>query len=352
MVGSALLLLGLLGSTPTASFLVDRQEEALRQIHSLRATIECRVSRDGGKTWKLIFRSTVARSGAKQRYRQYDAAALRDGKYEDETDFADFLDTDEARKSTSGIDPEHPPAEPIPIVNLGYTGPRMSGRIAPAAPLGPGGYMNKWMLPVLFTPGMNTLRELLSFTGNVTPTESRDARGEPTWTLRLKSRDGSSYLVTLDPKHNYMISKSTTTFGKFVGAKEVVEFREPKPGVFVPGLVRDHERNPDQLVEYAIEDLEVNEPVPEEEFAFRFPVGLPLDDDINNVVCIWGDGKPARTFATHAEFNKWVETQWAGAFMKTGGGLLTKVALVGGAVAVLVLLLYWKRRMAAARAAS
>lgn len=352
MVGSTLLLLGLLGSVPTASSLVNRQEEALRQIHSLRATIECRVSRDEGKTWKFVYRFEISRSGSKQRFRRYFAAALRDGKYEDDRDFADFLDTEESRLSTTGIDPEHPPAEPVAIIDQERQGQRISGRIAPAAPLGPGGYMSQWMLPILFSPGMETLRELVKVTGDVTPTANRAAGGAEVWEMRLRSRAGPSFRVTIDPRYNYMISKSEMTNGKYVSSMQVVEFAQPKPGIFIPRLVRDNERNPDQLVEYTIKDLEVNEPVSEEVFAFRFPVGTPLDDDINNVVHIWGDGKPAHTFATHAEFNRWMEDQRAGAFRKTGRGLFTKFALVGGVTALLALLLYWRRRMVAARAAA
>lgn len=350
MLGSLVFLVASCGQVPSAESLVEKQEQALKQIHAMRATIECRVSRDAGKTWRLVYRFKVSRSGAKQRFRRYFAARLVDGEYQDSPDFGDFLETEDERLSVAGIDPDHPPVEPVPIIDPDRErrGQRVSGRIAPAGPLVAGGYMNQWMLPVLFTPGMNTLRELLKFTGSVTPIEGRSLRGDRTWELRLKSRDGQAFRVTLDPRYGYMISKSEMIFGKFVSSMHVDEFQEPKPGIFIAKLVRDNERNPDQLVEYTINDLKVNEPVPDEEFNFRFPAGIPIDDDKKNVVHIWGGGKPARTFASHVEFNNWMNTQRSGAFRKTDRSLLLKLCLVGGTTVVLVALIYLRRRMVAA----
>jgi RNA polymerase sigma factor (sigma-70 family) len=50
-----------------AGMLVDKQEEQLKRIRSLKCVIDLRISDDAGKTWKTMARCKVARSGPQER---------------------------------------------------------------------------------------------------------------------------------------------------------------------------------------------------------------------------------------------------------------------------------------------
>jgi hypothetical protein len=181
---------------------------------------------------------------------------------------------------------------------------------------------------------MYSLRELCEAEVNATakPVERRDDQGHPLWDLQLKAPLGHpawdvrhevpegkyySYVVTLSPRHGYAIveSERTTRVDKSEGKvqavlevrdrKQVLEFQEPAPGVFLAKRIRwkrtrsDAPDNPRSVIEVIIHDVQVNGPITDKDLAFRFPRGIGVGDmKKQGVFYIWGDGAPAMTFTT------------------------------------------------------
>jgi hypothetical protein len=286
--------------------LVTRHEESLRKIYSIRAKINWNASENDGKTWKLVYSYQIERSGQTERVHQAMSHAMLDGQLRSARQFNDWLSTPTGQWTLQGLDPEHPPKEPLSLLEEQELRTKISGRMRAAQPFGPLGYKTGWEYPILMPAPLDTLRELCKANGSERPIEGRNEQGDPVWNLDLKvPGNAMACKVSLIPKYGYMIYLSEFTVGKAVQKLTVAEFQEVKPGIFFPKLLRGTVKNPNQLLEVTVSDLDVNTPIPEDHFTLRFPAGISVADEMNDCFYVWGDGKPAVTLKTGAELSKW-----------------------------------------------
>ena len=117
-------------------------------------------------------------------------------------------------------------------------------------------------------------------------------------------------VIAISPGRHFALSalKALDDKGKpfeFFGDLKVVEFQEPKPGFFLPKVIRGESSGadgPKLLFEVLVSDVTVNEPIDEKEFSIRFPEGIPVVDRTKGepVYMIWGKGEPKIIFKSNA----------------------------------------------------
>jgi hypothetical protein len=292
---------------PTADEIVRKHESGLKAIYSCDLTITCRVSQEQEPTWKDAYVIHLQRSGLKERMHQTILAKLRDGRLLPAKQHNDVLTTKEGQWRMQGLDPSRPPTEPVKLLDARTYGSKISGRIAGQQTFGPHGYKTAWLFPVLFTPTPGySLRELCRATPGAKPHEGRDADGDPTWKLELKVPKGNgSCTVAISPKHNYMICECDLRMGKHRQKSTVTEFYDVENGASVPKLIKSEAKNPNQLSEVAVENAGVNGPIADDVFTLRYPMGVAVEDEVNECFYIWGDGKPELTLKTAADLMDW-----------------------------------------------
>jgi hypothetical protein len=363
MIAPTLIAAFCLAAIPSVStdWLLDRNEEALGRIHSFRATVESRVSYDGGIMWTPFNTLRLVRSGGRERIRLAMTAFPLDGVMEKEATFQEWLNTPEGTWDLSGLNLDHPPRESVSYIKHEATGkgPRVTGRISPPRKQGPYGYDGSPGPTALgfVVHGLHSLREMKQFSGTVTPVEGRDGHGDPTWILRLKPREGkSTYEVHLNSKYGYMISAYRVT-GISELDWQVEEFQEPAPGVYLAKATRrtikggSHKKP--LIVADTIAVADVNRPIPASDLGLDYPAGVLIGDDRDHSFNIWGDGKPALKFTTESEFLKWRMDQVVAA-MKARRPWWREPAMialmVGSALALITLLVYRRRLVGRGRA--
>jgi hypothetical protein len=94
--------------------------------------------------------------------------------------------------------------------------------------------------------------------------------------------------IQFDPAVNYLVRRVYYTTsgekGRMCRENEITEFKECTPGVFFPERARGRTffEGKDPLFTYSVvfSDIQVNEPLPEDVFRFRYPEGLILTDSI------------------------------------------------------------------------
>ena len=332
--------------------LIKRHEEGLSQIRSIKARIELRVSEDGGKTWKTTLQYSVLRNGENERYttRHYysPSSGFADGKILPAHDFTDVLTSPDGRRTIgyTGLAPDETPSGTIDEAELESSGKKIGGTIEPPQPFGPSGYKSLWLKPVLFAADLRfTLRELCDGSRPI-PASGKNARGETVYDLNV-SEPGRvrTYLMSFDPSHNYLMTRV-----KILGEKRkplewfadlsVVDFQEPKEGIFLPKTIRGSSSvNAGRIYEVAVSDVVVNEPFDDEKLHhLTFPPGITVVDT-SQARCfhVWGEGKPAKTF-TPVEFNRWKLQAMASYARRArhGGGWNRSAAWLAGATLALV----------------
>lgn len=336
-----------LWTVPTAEALLRKYEEGASRIHAITAVVELRYSENGGKDWRSVLAYNVRRSGQKEYVEQVMTHAYSAGKLYETDITRQFLTTPEGRTGLSfvGLKPADAPAASSDPLELELSGKKITGQIDPPQPFGPQGYRSNWMVPALLQPADRfTLRDLCE-SADPNPVESKDHKGRPIWDLRMKSpKRDAEFLVSLDPSHNYQICRVETLDARkkpieYFGDLFVDEFQEPKPGIYIPKVIKKVVRNDsDRVQEVLIRDVVVNDPIPEDTFQLRFPAGIiVLDTTQDNCYHIWGDDKPAMTFRTPGELNQWKLTKMSSFLRKRrdNGSWTWKVAALVAATGIL-----------------
>ncbi len=334
--------------------LLRRHEETLSQIRSIKAKIELRVSEDGGKTWKPIVEYSVARNGENERFSTSSHNSFTDGKIVSSVVFKDYLTTPEGQRMIlyAGLSPEETPSGTIDVAELESTGKRITAEIGPPQPFGPSGYKSAWLGTVWLAVDVGlTLREFCAGSAPV-PVSGKNARGEARYNLSVTNRSGVKRIMSFDPSHNYLMTelKVLNPKGKifeWFADMSVVEFQEPRPGIFLPKIIRGvSPTTAGRIYEVVMSDVVLNEPFDDDNLHhMEFPPGIVVADNTQEPCFhLWGDGKPVRTFRTVAELRRWkLDGMAAFARKARQGGWGGKVAWI--AVATVALIgVFWLRR--------
>jgi hypothetical protein len=349
----------ILASPMDLNELIKRHEEGLSQIRSIKAKIELRVSEDGGETWKKTLEYSVLKNGRDERYsaryHYAPSSGYADGKILPADGFTDFLTNPDGRRTIAygGLTPDETPSGTIDVEELESTGRKINGAIEPPEPFGPAGYKSRWLIPIMLAADLRfTLRELCAGSSPVL-VSVKNARGETIYELNVSEPGGvRRYVMSFDPSHNYLIThvKNLDNKGKpleWFAELSVVDFQEPKQGIFLPKTIRGTSRaNAGRIYEVSVSDAIINEPFDEEKLHhLEFPPGIVVIDT-SHAECyhIWGDGKPARTFAPD-EFRAWKLERLASFSRRSRhGGWRGSAIWIAGSTLVLAGVL-WIRRL-------
>jgi hypothetical protein len=342
--------------------LLEKHEEGVSRIHSLRASIVMRVSPDGGKTWKVASESTIIKSGERELLHGEIHYLFVGSDLREAPGFRDHLTTREGRWSLVGYDPKDPPAEPVDTIERQLDGQRkITAQIDGPQPFSYHGYKGDAGVLLMHLPDVRyTVRDLCAATANPRLSVERGPNNTVYYTLRLKSpkkdEKDVTFHLTIDASKNYAISSRELTdrdgrpFPYFQSLK-VIEFQEPKPGIFLPRVLRGSSPDGESFIpEILIKDVTVNEPIPQDVFKLRFPSGIiVLDTTQGNCLHLWGDGVPERTFKTPQEYGEWRDALLAAAQKRRRShkSWPTAALLVSASTAILVGLIVARRRLLA-----
>jgi hypothetical protein len=304
------------GQQEEARQVIERHEEALSRLHSIRARYESVRSGDGGKTWMRASRITFLRSGQKERFHETIFGGTLAGQWRDMLSHRDLAYSPEDYRIMTGYDPDHPPRLPL----TGQEEPRINAAIHPPVPIGPYGRKNSFAAVLLLIPAANSsLGQLYDASRTKDVRKVRGGSEGEGWIFSLETPDGSySYVVTVSHKHNYAISgvamKSrgdrSAGIPPWDTTSEVTEFYDYDFGLSLPRTIRTSNRNdPRELFEASLAVESINTPIPDAELALEFPAGTRVNDGIGMALHVWGDGKPELSFRTAKEMNNWILEQ-------------------------------------------
>jgi RNA polymerase sigma factor (sigma-70 family) len=317
--------------------LVDKHEEHLKRILSLKCLIDMLVSDDGGETWKPMGQTKYCRNGLNERIHHQQFLTRDRDKIVRSEGHTDVLFTMDGIRSLSGFDPTHPPAEPLTPIDQAAAGAgRLSGMMRAPEPAGPGGFKGGLAADhqmLLLPDPRYSLRQLCEATPKVAIESRTDAAGQSLRELKLKSPDHKiDYVVTVAPDRGYSIvevtSVQTINGAAATRRHRVVEFQEPARGVFLPKILRQSMSfAPRIVIESVVREVVLNGGQTPPDLEFRFPQGLGIFDMANNVWYVWGKEVPLRTFRSPQEFNEWTANQLnSGTPSKTSGSITTNAA--------------------------
>lgn len=337
-------------AAPTAGDLLQKYEEGSSRIHAISAVVELKYSDDGGQTWRQVLSYVAHRSGQREYVEQTMFHAYAEGRLNETNITRRLLTTPEGRTGLSyvGLKPAEAPDPSYDPLELELSQKKITGQIDPPQPFGSQGYRSNWMVPALLQPADRyTLRDLWE-ASKPTPVEGKDHKGRPIWDIRLKSpTKDAEFLVSLDPAHNYQICRVRTFDAhkkpvEYFGDLFVSEFQEPKPGIYIPKVIKGIVKaDPNRVQEVLVRDVNVNEPVADDVFQLKFPAGIVVFDTTqDNCYHIWGDGKPAMTFKTPGELNQWKLTKMS-SFLRNrrdSGSWTWKLALLVTVTGALLIL--------------
>ncbi len=356
-----LLVFGILvtGDLEAQSLAKKHEANALR-IHSISVAILSQASKDGGKTWSTLNEFSVRRSGQRERIHRKQWNAYKNEKMIEAPSFGEILANAQEERSLVGFGVTSLPKEPINVGQMELDDKRISGQISPASPFTSYGYKGVWSTFALLTPMNSTLSEFLQASGDVHPLEEKDEKNNSVWKLKLLSpRTGTACEVTISPAFGYAISKVILYDKKGdiienMGIQTVKEFREIKPGLFLPVEIESRASSDgSQPRRVLFQNYEVNEPIPDTEFQLTFPNGIIVKDTRDGIrYHIWKEGKPEQTFKEPSELNKWMREKKD--LAKAGGAQQNRiwrwvVLAIGGFLPILMIL--WARRKVASRLA-
>src|SRR5439155_79810 len=90
-----------------------------------------------------------------------------------------------------------------------------------------------------------------------------------------------------DPRVNYLARKVITRVKQSVAEKTVQEFKEVKPGIFFPAVIRGSTQNAGKLdgrSTTTISKISINAELPADIFDLRFPPGIIVRDSLKNAL--------------------------------------------------------------------
>ncbi len=274
-----LLILSILtcGQQEGASKIIQRHEDALSRLHSIRATYESRRSADGGKSWKRAARISLLKSGQKERFHEIIYGGSYAGQWRDTLSHRDLAYSLTEFRMLTGLDPDHPPRFPL----SGQEEPRINAAIYPPEPEGPYGRKNSLARTLLLIPATTfSLRELYDASRSRGVKKAADGEG---WTFSLDAPDGGySYIVTVSPEHNYGISRVTMRskgddspgVRPWYLTSEVTEFYDYESGFSLPKSIHtSNERDAMERFEGSLTVESINAPIPDADLALRVSPG-------------------------------------------------------------------------------
>ncbi len=276
---------------------ISRHEESLSRIETLRATIEIRESRDGGRTWKAIQLIKVTRSGRRERiFRTLYGSFHGDEWREEKRQRTELFDPSQCR-ALSAYDPAAPPREPLSEVDVD----RVQGAILVAPSYDAHGWSLPWKAETLLMVPHGSFARLLSEFAPRSLEKSVDANGVSTWILEVQQKRQphgdhvKTYRLTFSPRHGDLLSAlevDGVSKNKPLESKlEVVTFWELGSGLFLPRLVRGSESNtPGRVIETEFTNVEVNQPIDDRELTLEFPEGAIVVDNRKLEFHLWGKG--------------------------------------------------------------
>jgi hypothetical protein len=162
------------------------------------------------------------------------------------------------------------------------------------------GRCDPWNLGLLLlnqpSRGINTLpfEQLVAEASRVRKVHRKTKDGEEMIVVAL-SFEGTKELplsweveIQFDPAVNYLVRRVSYTTsgekGRMCRENEITEFKECTPGVFFPERARGSTvtegGKPFFTYSVVLSDIQVNEPLPDEVFRFRYPEGIILTDGI------------------------------------------------------------------------
>jgi len=101
------------------------------------------------------------------------------------------------------------------------------------------------------------------------------------------SHKGGDVQLWFDPKVNYLVAKSVTGGEKSLVERTVQEFKEVKPGIFFPVLIRSVVRGDGKVVSTStttISRIDINAQMPSDIFDIRFPPGILVRDSFKKAL--------------------------------------------------------------------
>ena len=198
MIG-ILLVFAALGAegAPDGLSLIEKNENTLARIHTMRLSVEGRRSVDEGETWSQMYEYTARRSGTRERTHTKSYGVVRDDQWVAERTELDFGYTERETRALSGLALGYRPRTPLE----GRDVDRIKGGIQAPTAQGPQGRNVLWSRSLLIVPeGRYSLRGLYAASPSRKVQPSAVDAGRRTWTLFLNAPDGHFfYEITFAP---------------------------------------------------------------------------------------------------------------------------------------------------------
>ena len=173
-------------------------------------------------------------------------------------------------------------------------------------------------LLLLLNPASKTLKALLDGSRDRVVRGPMDRNGTKVYEITcVDNATNFRYTIYLDPAKNFAISERKAIWPidrklgrlkEFVETAKVLNFVEPKPGIFFPEAIEWSSDDDPSVVRTKVTSITVNEPMSEASFAPWFPEGLPVGDTRGGktVIKVWGKTEPVASFDSEDQFRVWV----------------------------------------------
>jgi hypothetical protein len=138
----------------------------------------------------------------------------------------------------------------------------------------------------------------------------------------------------LDPRVGHLLRRveylSADGADSLITRVEVIEFSEPKPGIYFPKTAQIS--GPGRpLFEVRVKSARINEPIPERDLQITLPAGIRVYEPAKGLIHIWGaNGRPEQTFSNEEQLGSWEKEM---ARKLTGA---PEVAAASGAAAIVL----------------
>jgi hypothetical protein len=269
---------------------IKKHAANLARIKTIYVKVELTNPQRGGSPATKILTSESWRSGRRERMIVHNYAAGNPEEATDRFTIESFSETE--GRSLQGWDPRR--SNQVPIKRTSAAFDKVIGYIIPRDP-DTGGSFDWFRLEMELWQAM-PLAEVAKL-AEIVPLEASSA---DIVRFSLKSTVSDASLggeFELDRRHGYLIR----SWKKDDGSKIVDEFAQFADGIWLP----KHLRFVDPKSEVTRIDLlscRVNEPIPSEELSIKFPTGCKVVEMGKDLIHIWGNEVPERTFHGDAEF--------------------------------------------------
>jgi len=296
-------------SAADSAEIVKQHAENLRRMWTIHLKLEYRDQYESAEGVVEGAHQVVEiwKEGLNERYtRQILRRAGKDGTYEDvppELQWRDYsADTTEIRNST-GWTPETRDL-PVDAVQDRKRFERLHCSIAARVPTELLGGEWRWLLVEM--ANAHTLEQLADHATLTVTEETPDVAR-----LRVDAVDATmprlAHLagaeIEIDKTHGFLIRRRVTAKGYVSEVKRFVQVGEtwfPEEIVMRAGPIAST-----TIVQF----VELNNPIAPDTFRLEFVQGARVDNPDQGVLYIWGDGRPAETFANHQAFVAYLEAQ-------------------------------------------